>query len=70
MTPNQDALVIILQTIGYYILDEVTIVNLFKKIKSNIQTEISILNQPKVQLDIYMALEKWLSHAEEIETET
>lgn len=59
--PKQEFLVILLQTIGYYLLDEASVSTLFKLVRSNLkQTELTLLPQCKTQLEIYMALEKWL----------
>lgn len=51
---DDDFLVVALQTLGYFILDEPVVVQLYKQVRDVLLTTIT-----KLPLDIYMALDKW-----------
>jgi len=43
LNPSTDVLIIILQAFGYYIIDEPTVVLLYKRVKQNITTDLDLL---------------------------
>lgn len=64
---RMDFLVVLFQVVGKYIIDEPQVAKLFKLVDANLkcsaeeeaQTKLENVPLCKIQLDVYMALEKW-----------